>query len=321
MRANSKDKFKLGIFVVSGILLFIFGVYLIGVKQNLFNDNITISAKFNNVNGLQKGNNVRYSGIKVGIVDEIKMLNDSIIQVDLLIDDSMKSFIKKDAVATIGTDGLVGSMLVNIIPGDKAEEVVVSGDFIQSYTKIGTDEMLNTLNVTNENAALLTVDLLKITNAINSKKGALGLLINDSVTAKNIQEIVQNLKMTSDETSKTLHGLNKIISSVKFENSVADVLLSDSIQGNKVKKIIANLEASSININKTTDSLNQVINKIKTGEGAINYLSNNKEFVENLDQTIKNLNEGTAKFNENMEALKHNFLFRQYFKKQEKDKE
>lgn len=320
MRATSKNRFKLGIFVVSGLVLFIVAVYLIGVKQNLFGDNIIISAKFNNVNGLQKGNNVRYSGIKVGVVDEIKMLNDSVIQVDLLIDDKMKSFIKKNAVATIGTDGLVGSMLVNIIPGDKGEEVVSSGDIIQSYTKIGTDEMLNTLNVTNENAALLTVDLLKITNAINSKKGALGLLINDSVTAKNIQNIVQNLKKTSDETSRTLSGLNKIISSIKFENSVADVILNDSVQGNKVKKIIANLETSSININKTTDSLNQVINKIKSGEGAINYLSNDKEFVDDLEQTMKNLNEGTAKFNENMEALKHNFLFRQYFKKQEKEK-
>lgn len=320
MRATSKNRFKLGIFVVSGLVLFIVAVYLIGVKQNLFGDNIIISAKFNNVNGLQKGNNVRYSGIKVGVVDEIKMLNDSVIQVDLLIDDKMKSFIKKNAVATIGTDGLVGSMLVNIIPGDKGEEVVSSGDIIQSYTKIGTDEMLNTLNVTNENAALLTVDLLKITNAINSKKGALGLLINDSVTAKNIQNIVQNLKKTSDETSRTLNGLNKIISSIKFENSVADVILNDSVQGNKVKKIIANLETSSININKTTDSLNQVINKIKSGEGAINYLSNDKEFVDDLEQTMKNLNEGTAKFNENMEALKHNFLFRQYFKKQEKEK-
>lgn len=321
MKSNSKQKFKLGVFVISGILLFIVGVYFIGEKQNLFNDSIVISAKFNNVNGLQKGNNVRYSGIKVGIVKDIKMLNDSTIQVDLLIDEKMISFIKKDAVATIGTDGLVGSMLVNIIPGKKSGTIIREGDFITSYSKIGADDMLNTLNVTNENAALLTADLLKITSAINSKKGTIGMLINDSITSQNIKSIIYNLRKTSEDASITVNKLNKIISSIDFENSVADVVLNDSVQGEKVKTIINNLEVTTNNLKKSTDNLNVVIDQIKNGEGAINYLSNDKEFVQNLEQTIINLNEGTAKFNDNMEALKHNFLFRGYFKRLEKEKE
>jgi phospholipid/cholesterol/gamma-HCH transport system substrate-binding protein len=320
MKNDSKQKIKLGVFVISGMLLFIVGVYLIGEKQSLFNDNIVISANFNNINGLQRGNNVRYSGIKVGIVKEIKMLNDSTIKVDLLIDEEMQLFIKKDAVATIGTDGLVGSMLVNIIPGEKSEAVVRSGDFIKTYTKIGADEMLSTLNVTNENAALLTADLLKITNAINSNKGTIGMLINDSVASKNFQQIIINLKQSSVDASKTLNRLNKIVTSINFDTSVAGAILNDSVQGNKVKNIIDDLEVTSRTIRKTTDSLNLYFNTIKNGKGAINYLSTDKEFVENLEQTIKNLNKGTAKFDENMEALKHNFLFKGYFKKLEKEK-
>lgn len=320
MRNNSKQKFKLGVFVTLGVLLFVLGVYLIGEKQNFFSKNVVISACFNNINGLQEGNNVRYSGIKVGVVKEIEMLNDSTIKVDLLIDKEMISFIKKDAVATIGTDGLVGSMLVNIIPGKKSEAVVHEGDFIKTYSKIGASEMLNTLNTTNENAALLTADLLKITNAINSKKGTVGMLINDSITSQNVQQIILNLKQTSVEASKTLSELNKIVSSIHFDNSVADVILSDSVQGNKVKNLINNLEVSSKTIKKTSDSLSEIVNSIKNGKGAINYLSNDEEFVEGLEQTIKNLNEGTAKFDENMEALKHNFLFRGYFKRLEKEK-
>lgn len=320
MKNDSKQKIKLGVFVILGMLLFIVGVYLIGEKQSLFNDNIVISANFNNINGLQRGNNVRYSGIKVGIVKEIKMLNDSTIKVDLLIDEEMRLFIKKDAVATIGTDGLVGSMLVNIIPGEKSEAVVRSGDFIKTYTKIGADEMLSTLNVTNENAALLTADLLKITNAINSNKGTVGMLINDSVASKNLQQIIINLKQSSVDASKTFNKLNKIVTSINFDTSVAGTILSDSVQGNKIKNIIDDLEITSTTIRKTTDSLNLYFNTIKNGKGAINYLSTDKEFVENLEQTIKNLNKGTAKFDENMEALKHNFLFKGYFKKLEKEK-
>lgn len=320
MKKTANEKLRLGLFVIIGLLLFTAGVYFIGQRQNMFGKSIEISAQFNNINGLQKGNNVRYSGINVGIVKDITMLNDSIIKVDLLIEEKMIQHIKKDAIATISTDGLVGNMIVNIIPGKGEQIPVKQGDFIKSYTKIGTADMLNTLSVTNENAALLTVDLLKITNAINKEKGPLGMLINDSAASNDIKQIVLNLKQTSYEASKTIRLLNGIISSINFDKSVAGVLLNDTLQAKKMKTIIANLEITSQNINTTIDSLNKTIANVKNGKGAINYLSNDKEFVENLDQTIKNLNEGTDKFNQNMEALKSNFLFRGYFKKLEKEK-
>ncbi|WP_339889406.1 MlaD family protein [uncultured Flavobacterium sp.] len=321
MRKTSGEKLKLGLFVIIGLLLFTVAIYLIGERQNLFGKSDLISVKFSNTNGLNKGNNVRYSGINVGTVEGISMLNDSVIKVDLLIEKKMMSYIKKDAIATIGTDGLVGNMLVNIIPGKGKEASVEPGDYIKSYTKIGADEMLNTLNVTNENAALLTVDLLKITNAINNEKGTLGMLINDSVTSNEIKQTIFNLQKTSYKASKTMDVLQSKIESINLENSVAGVLVNDKEQAQKMKNIITNLEVSSQQINTTLDSINKTISQIKNGKGAVNYLSTDKEFVKNLDQTIKNLNEGTDKFNQSMEALKHNFLLRGYFKKLAKEQE
>ena len=319
MKKTASEKFKLGLFVVTGLIFFTVGVYLIGERQNIFGTNVLISVEFPNVNGLQKGNNVRYSGINVGTVEEISMLNDSVIKVDLLIETNMISHIKKDAIATIGTDGLVGNMIVSIIPGKGKAASVKAGDFIKSYTKIGADDMLNTLSVTNENAALLTVDLLKITNAINSEKGTLGMLINDSVTSINLKETIVSLKETSYKASKAMDDINTKIAAINLDNSVAGVLVNDKAQAQKMKNIITNLEVSSQNINKTIDSINKTITQIKNGKGAVNYLSTDEEFVKNLDETIKNLNEGTDKFNQSMEALKHNFLLRGYFKKLEKE--
>ena len=319
MKKTASEKFKLGLFVVTGLIFFTVGVYLIGERQNIFGTNILISVEFPNVNGLQKGNNVRYSGINVGTVEEISMLNDSVIKVDLLIETNMISHIKKDAIATIGTDGLVGNMIVSIIPGKGKAASVKAGDFIKSYTKIGANDMLNTLSVTNENAALLTVDLLKITNAINSEKGTLGMLINDSVTSINLKETIVSLKETSYKASKAMDNINTKIAAINLDNSVAGVLVNDKAQAQKMKNIITNLEVSSQNINKTIDSINKTITQIKNGKGAVNYLSTDEEFVKNLNQTIKNLNEGTDKFNQSMEALKHNFLLRGYFKKLEKE--
>ena len=321
MKKETSNTLKVGIFVVTGLALFIVAIYLIGQNQNMFKKTFTISANFNNVSGLMQGNNVRYSGINIGTVKDITMVNDSTITVEMNIDEKMVEHIKKDAIATIGTDGLVGNMIVNIIPGEGTADVVSSGDVIQTYTKIGTADMLNTLSVTNENAALLTAKLLKVADAMSDEKGTLGMLINDTIVASNLKQTVTQLKITSIEASKAMKELNSIISSLDIENSVAGALLNDSLQTEKVKSLISNLEAASMEINDVIKNVNETVVQFKEGEGAINYLSNDKEFVKELEETMKNINEGTDKFNQNMEALKHNFLTRGYFRKLEKQKE
>ena len=321
MKKETSNTLKVGIFVVTGLALFIVAIYLIGQNQNMFKKTFTISANFNNVSGLMQGNNVRYSGINIGTVKDITMVNDSTITVEMNIDEKMVEHIKKDAIATIGTDGLVGNMIVNIIPGEGTADVVSSGDVIQTYTKIGTADMLNTLSVTNENAALLTAKLLKVADAMSDEKGTLGMLINDTIVASNLKQTVIQLKITSIEASKAMKELNSIISSLDIENSVAGALLNDSLQTEKVKSLISNLEAASMEINDVIKNVNETVVQFKEGEGAINYLSNDKDFVKELEETIKNINEGTEKFNQNMEALKHNFLTRGYFRKLEKQKE
>jgi len=318
MKKETSNQLKLGVFIVTGFILLIVAIYLIGENQNMFKKTFSISANFNNVSGLMQGNNVRYSGINIGNVKNITMVNDSTIKVDMNIEEKMVKHIKKDAIATIGTDGLVGNMIVNIIPGRGKEPVVVSGDVIQSYTKIGTEDMLNTLSTTNENAAILTAKLLKVADAMSDDKGTLGMLINDTMVAANLKQTFKQLEITSIEASKAMKELNSIISSLDIENSVAGALLNDSLQAKKVRSIITNLDESSIEIKGVLTNLNETLTNVKEGDGAINYLSNNPDFVRNLNETIKNINEGTYKFNENMEALKHNFLTRGYFRKLEK---
>jgi len=321
MKKTSKETFNLGLFVVIGLFIFIAAIYFIGEQKNMFDKTFTISANFNNVNGLMQGNNVRYSGINVGTVKNINMINDSTINVELVINEKMVKHIKKDAIATIGSDGLVGNMIVNIIPGQGLAGPIAPGDNIKSYTKIGTGEMLYTLNTTNENAALLTSKLLDIVNSITKGKGTLGMLINDTIAANDIKETLNNLKLTSVQTNNTMLKLNSLIAEIDLEESVAGVLLNDTTEANKVRHIISNLETSSLEIQSVITNLNETIINLKEGEGAVNYLSNDPELVKQLKESIKSINEGTDKFNQNMEALKHNFLTRGYFKKLEKEEQ
>ena len=320
MKTSNTQKFSLGLFIFIITIIFVFALYLIGNKQNLFGNTFRISAVFNNVNGLILGNNVRYSGINIGTVKNIVMINDSTICVDMIIEDKMLQHMKKNAVAAVGSDGLVGSMVINIVPGKEVSEALKPGDTIQSYNKTSTTDMLETLNTTNDNAAKLTSDLLKITAAIKDGKGTIGMLIEDAEMASDVKQTVSNLKTASANTSATVLELKKIIRAVNYDESLAAVLLSDTASANKMKSIIENIEQSSLDIDAVIANLNSVILDVKNGKGTVNYMINDTVLVNNIDETMKNIKEGSVRLNENLEALKHNFLFRGYFRKLEKQK-
>jgi phospholipid/cholesterol/gamma-HCH transport system substrate-binding protein len=321
MKRTAAQKFRLGVFVIMGTLILVVALYFIGNRQNLLGSNIRLYAEFSNVNGLQAGNNVRYSGIDVGTVSRIRMTSDTLILVEMIVRESESQFIRKDAVATIGSDGLVGNMIINILPRPGNQESVVSGDTIATYSRIGADDMLTTLNVTNENAALLTADLLKITTELLEGKGTLGMLINDTVMAAELKRTMIELRKASTGANRAIAELNQLVGSIKDNESVAGVLLTDSVSGAQMKRIISNLESTSEQIGIIGHNLDSIVSDFRSGEGAYQYLTQDPDAAMRIDSTLINIQQSSEKFNENMEAMRANFLFRGYFRKQEKEAE
>lgn len=321
MRNRNSQNLKLGIFILLGITIFVLAVYFIGNKQNLFGTNARVFSVFKNVNGLQTGNNVRFAGVNVGTVKDITIVNDTSIVVDMLISEKTMHLIKENTMATVNSDGLVGSMVVNLIPGDSINSPRLNpGDTLESISKIATADMLTTLNTTNENAALLTADLLKITNSINKGEGTIGALIKDEEMATNIKQSIEGLRKTTNEASGSIHELNKLIASVDLENGLMGVLLNDTIAAKNISEVIEDLNQSAEEIRLMTANLHEFSADLKSSEGALNYVINDTTFVNHLDATLKNAEEASKKFDENMEALQHNFLFRGYFRRLERKK-
>lgn len=319
MEKTTTQKIRLGFFVIIGLLIFVLATYLIGDKQKMFGNTVHLATSFNNVNGLQLGNNVRYSGVNVGTVRSIEMIGDTNIRVDMIIDKEIFKHIKKNAVATIGSDGLVGSMVINILPGTGIADLVEPGHEISSLNRIRTDDLLNTFSKTNKNAEQLTENLLKITNEINDGDGTVGLLINDIAMAKDLKLTMSYLKTSSQKTSESISNLNRLIASLNNKDNVVGVL-NDTAVANSIRNIVSNLDHTSNEINKAVSNVNKTILNIKDGKGALNYLSNDPGLVRKIDSTMTNVNEASIRLNEDLEALKHNFLFRGYFKKLEKQK-
>lgn len=194
MKKTTGNKITLGIFVSISIALFIVGIYFIGQRQQLFNDTFRISGIFKDINGLQVGNNVRFSGINVGIVEDIQQVSDSTVKVDMLIERSSKKFIKKSAKALIGSDGLMGNKIVIIVSGTGNKQEISDNDFIQTARQVSMDDILLKIKVTSDNAAHITDDLAAIIKNIREGKGTIGKLIMDSTVAQNVDAALVNIK-------------------------------------------------------------------------------------------------------------------------------
>lgn len=333
MKNKKSSTVKLGLFVTVAIILFTSAVYYIGNKQNLFGSTFTISALFENINGLQPGNNVRYAGINVGYVDKITIENDTLIKIDLLIQEEVREFIKTDAIASISTDGLVGNMIVNIAPGSAGGAKVKDKDLIQSLTNVKTNDMMNTLGKTNENIALLTENLLELTNRMNNGSGSIPMLLNDAQVAEDLHFTIKNLRQTSHDLSVFGREIDKTWAQINAGQGIVGYLLNDTTLTNKIDRItqhidtlvhyrttpiIDNLEKSSKEITVASEKVQSILNEIDLNQGLAFTLLKDSTVSADLTKTMNNLNEGTELFNETMEALQHNFLVRGFFKKKAK---
>ncbi|MGV3696661.1 MlaD family protein [Flavobacterium sp.] len=200
-------KFRLGLFVIIGIAIFVLGIFIIGKQKNLFNPVFSLKANFHNVSGLQVGNVVRFSGINIGTVDNIAIINDSTVKVEMLIKKEVQKFIKTDSRASIGSEGIIGDRVVVISQGGQDQKTVIeSGAFIASDEPVETDAIMKSLKTTAENAALASNDIVGIVDKINNGEGTLGRLIKDEKMAENIDQTVSNLKTSTKKLDENMEA-------------------------------------------------------------------------------------------------------------------
>jgi phospholipid/cholesterol/gamma-HCH transport system substrate-binding protein len=317
MGQETSKNIRVGAFVLAGTVLLIFSLYLIGAKQNLFGSTFELKSQFKNVNGLMPGNNVRFTGIDVGTVKSVEIINDSTVDVTMVIENKVQAFIKKNATAMVGTDGLMGNKLININSSNESAPSVEDGDFLVSKSPLGTDDMMRTLNITNENVKDITIDLKNIVHRLNSPNTLWSILM-DTIVAENVKEAIVNIKVTGERTAIITGDLSRIVRHVKEGKGTIGALIADTTFAVKLNQSIINIKLITDSLALVTGDLHYITNKVKKGEGAIGTVLMDTTFVNNLNESMKNVRSGTKNFDEDMEALKHNILLRNYFKKKEK---
>ena len=304
MDKETSHRIRLGIFIISGLILLIVGLYLIGSNRNIFGRNITLYTTFYNISGLQVGNNVRFSGIDVGTVKKLEIVNDTTVKVTMQMDENLTRFIRINSVASIGTDGLMGNKLINIDPGTQDAQQINDGTTIPSSKGVDTEQMLRTLNQTNQNVSMISDDLRILTGNINKSRGTLYTVLMDTTLAYSLKHTLTNIEVISSNLGNFTSELSAVVKGVQDGQGTLGGLLNDSSSISKsFKNSLVQIEESSKNLNSITLELKTAMDKINSGQGPAGVLANDQVAAEHLKRTLANLDSSSANFNENMKAL------------------
>lgn len=215
MNITTGQKIKTGSFVIVGLLLLLGLIFIIGKQKNLFSSTFLVYAQFRNIGGTREGNFVRFAGINIGCVETISIINDTTVQLGLNIDKKIQPYIKKDAIASIGSDGLMGDKLILIAAGNSASPLVKDGDMLSSTNPINIDKIMNNLAKISDNATVLTEGLADIMEKINTGKGTIGRLLTDDNMAKKLEHTIETANQTASSITKTSNSVNENMKAVQ----------------------------------------------------------------------------------------------------------
>ena len=309
-----------GLFLALGLAIFIIGVFTLGGQSKSFAKSIHISAVFDDVAGLKPGNNVWFSGVKVGTIKEIRFIGPSEVRVRMSIDQNSQQYIHRNAGVHIGSDGLIGNKIIVIDGGSPQAPIVEDNDVLQAAKLLSTDDMLKTLQQNNENLLAITSDFKLLSHKILQGKGTVGTLMADSTMALQLRASMRNLQIATTSAALMAKQLNTFSNKMNTKGGLADKLFTDTATFNRIKSAANQFQAAASNANAITENLKTTTGKFNSNDNAIGVLLNDPKSAEQVKSSIANLQQATIKLNDDLEAAQHNFLLKGFFKDRAKAK-
>jgi len=322
---DNRRKITVGIFIFIGVVIFVLGVFTLGSQKKTFVKSFTVNVVFDDIQGLKTGDNVRFSGVKIGTIKKIQFYGTSQVQVFMSIEKETEQYIHKDAAASIGSDGLIGNKIIVITGGSLKSPFIEDGDRIKVSSTLSTDEIMKTFQVNNKNLVDITSDFKILAANLVAGKGAAGALLSDEQMAQNLRAIVLSLKNTAQATNKMAADLNSFTATLNTKDGLANKMLTDTVifarlqtSINELQKASRSASALTENLNSASANLNNASSKLNQTDNAAGVILNDKQTAEQVKQITQNLERSSYNLNEDLKALQNNFLFRGYFRKKAK---
>lgn len=309
----------MGIFVLLAIIIFVGGIFILAGQQKRLISTIAVNAVFDDVAGLKVGNNVWFSGVKIGTIRGISLYGASQVQVTMNIDEKAQQYIRKNSQARISSESFIGNKNIVIEGGTPQAAPVEDGDRITAVNPLNTDDLMETLQENNKNLVAITSDFKELSGRIVRGEGTVGALLTDTTIAENFKSMVASLQQTSDNTVRASQALTRFTSQLNTKGGLANELLTDTVVFSQLRSSVAQLQQASATASQMTNNLEQASDRLNTNDNAIGMLLNDINFAATLRTTLYNLESSTQKLDQNMKALQSNFLLRGYFRRQEQD--
>jgi len=304
-----------GVFVIVGLAFLLAGILIVGNLRETFNRKMKVVSLFDDVGGLQRGNNVWLSGVKIGTVSNLNFYGKSQVEVSMNIETKAKQYITKDAKVKISSDGLIGNKILVIYGGTEKSPVIEEGDTLAVEKTFTSEDMINTLQENNKNLLAITSDFKAISNKLASGEGTIGKLLNDTSVYANINAATKSLQSATAKAQQLVSSLATFSSGLNKKGTLANELTTDTVVFNSVKVSVSRLQ-------QIADTASVFITNLKKAgnnpRSSIGVLLHDEEAGTRLKETIKNLESSSKKLDEDLEAAQHNFLLRGFFKKKAK---
>ncbi|MFA5155799.1 MAG: MlaD family protein [Candidatus Omnitrophota bacterium] len=185
---KTKLEFKVGIFVFCGLVILTVFVLSIGGFKT-WASGYRVKFTFNFINGVKLGAPVRFAGLDVGQVKDIKLIpiNGKKTQVEVLVWVKNDVRIPVDSTIWVNTLGLLGEKYIEIMPGKEAENILPAGGLI-----IGEDPLA--MHEVGELAKKIADDIDALIVKIKSGEGTLGKLFTDDALYTEVESLVLDLR-------------------------------------------------------------------------------------------------------------------------------
>jgi len=308
-----------GIFIVIGLAILIWAILTLGSQKNTFERSIGVKTFFQNVNGLQKGNNIWFSGVKVGTIENVSIVGTGKVEVDMNINENSVPYIHKNAKAKLSTDGLIGNKIIEIYGGTAQSPQIAEGDVLNNDELLSTDEMMATLSKNNDNLLEITNNLKVVSAQMAEGKGSVGKLLKDETFANELIKTVGILKSASANVQQLTANVNRYTSRLNDSGTLANDLVSDTIIFSRLRTTVGKLQQMADKSNEVVNSLQGAAHTVNEGLKNPNtpagMLLGDEKTAASLKITMQNLQSASVKLNDDLEAVQHNFLLRGFFRK------
>lgn len=335
MKMETTKKLIVGMFVGGCLLLFGLGLFLIGNSNQLFTKSFNVYAEFFKITGIQNGGKVRVAGMDAGTVTRIEVPTgpEGKFRIHFRIVEKLHPIVRQDSVATIQTDGLLGNKYLQIDAGSSNVELAMKDSQIQSKEPFDWGDLMDEMN-----------GVVKQVNGIMAgvKDQLVSTLTEIQATAKSANHLIKdatpNVKSILASADKISGNLQEIIDGVQQGQGTVGALFKDkelyaSIKrsADKTERVVDNIRDTSASamkiVNKVEESdivpevqrsiknLQQITLQVKDAVDKFQSASGEGGVGENLQRTLADAHEAMSDLSDNTEALKHNFLFRGFFKK------